>query len=51
MQMMLDGKWTNEIAAELGIQSNTVSTFKARIFRKLNVTSLIELYEKVNSAY
>jgi two-component system, NarL family, invasion response regulator UvrY len=51
MQMMLDGKWTNEIAAELGIQSNTVSTFKARIFRKLNVTSVIELYEKVNSAY
>jgi DNA-binding NarL/FixJ family response regulator len=51
MRMMLDGKWTNEIAAELGIQSNTVSTFKARIFRKLNVTSVIELYEKVNAAY
>ena len=51
MQMMLNGRWTNEIAAELGIQSNTVSTFKARIFRKLNVTSVIELYEKVNSAY
>jgi two-component system, NarL family, invasion response regulator UvrY len=51
MQMMLDGKWANEIAAELGIQANTVSTFKARIFRKLNVTSVIELYEKVNSVF
>ncbi|TDE13184.1 response regulator transcription factor [Dyadobacter psychrotolerans] len=48
MQLLVEGKWTKEIAAILNIKENTVSTFKRRIFDKLGVTDLIELSKKVS---
>lgn len=47
MDLMLDGKWTKEIATILGISGSSVSTYKTRIFEKLDVTTIIELYQKV----
>ena len=48
MQLLLEGKWTKEIAAILNIKENTVSTFKRRVFDKLGVTDLLELSKKVS---
>nr|WP_295921238.1 response regulator transcription factor [uncultured Dyadobacter sp.] len=47
MDLMLDGKWTKEIATILSISGSSVSTYKTRIFEKLDVTTIIELYQKV----
>lgn len=41
--LLLQGKGTMEIAAALDISPSTASTFKGRIFKKLRVTSLLEL--------
>ncbi|WP_353718325.1 response regulator transcription factor [Dyadobacter sp. 676] len=43
MHLLLKGKWTKEIAAALGLRANTISTFKARLFRKLGIQNLFEL--------
>ncbi len=40
---LLKGEGLKEIAAKLDIKSNTVATFKARIFDKLGVSNLIDL--------
>jgi DNA-binding CsgD family transcriptional regulator len=45
LQMLMEGKSTLNIATELGIKSNTVSTIKARIFHKLNVNNVVELVQ------
>lgn len=42
-QMLIDGQGILEIAAALQLHSNTVSTYKARIFEKMNVFSIPEL--------
>jgi two-component system invasion response regulator UvrY len=47
MDLLLQGKWTKEIATFLGITGSSVSTYKARIFEKLGVTTVIELYQRV----
>ncbi|WP_353718981.1 response regulator transcription factor [Dyadobacter sp. 676] len=47
MHMLIKGKWIKEIASDLNLRTNTVSTFKARIFQKLGVSSVIELAKKV----
>ena len=47
MQMLIDGKWVKEIAFDLKLRANTISTFKARIFQKMGVSSVIELAQKV----
>lgn len=47
MDMLLIGKWTKDIASDLNIKESTVSTYKARIFEKLNVTNILELFKKV----
>ena len=39
------GMRTKEIGDKLNIKANTVSTIKKVIFRKLNVTSNIELFK------
>jgi DNA-binding NarL/FixJ family response regulator len=36
---------TNDIAKKLGIKSNTVSTFKKKIFVKLCITSNVEIFK------
>jgi two-component system invasion response regulator UvrY len=48
MQLLTEGKWTKEIAAILNVKENTVSTFKRRIFDKLQVNDSIELSRKVS---
>lgn len=47
MRLLVRGKWTKEIAEELGIKLNTVSTHKQNIFEKLDVDNVIDLYKKV----
>jgi DNA-binding CsgD family transcriptional regulator len=40
-----NGISTNDIAKKLGIKSNTVSTFRKKIFIKLSITSNVEIYK------
>lgn len=47
MDMLLTGRWTKDIAIDLNIKESTVSTYKARIFEKLEVTNILELFKKV----
>lgn len=46
-ELLVAGKWVKEIAAHLDIQSNTVSTYKARIFEKLGVDNVVDLASKL----
>ncbi|MCO5249011.1 MAG: response regulator transcription factor [Chitinophagales bacterium] len=46
-KMYAKGYGNLEIANELSLKQNTVSTFKKRIFEKLNINSLIELADLV----
>jgi len=43
LKLLSTGKKNKEIALELGINEKTVSTYKARLYRKLNVTNLVDL--------
>jgi DNA-binding CsgD family transcriptional regulator len=45
--LMVEGKTTSFIAMNLGIKSNTVSTIKKRVYTKLNVASVIDLYKLI----
>jgi DNA-binding CsgD family transcriptional regulator len=36
---------TNDIAKKLGIKSNTVSTFRKKIFVKLSINSNVEIFK------
>ncbi len=47
MEMLLEGKWTKDIAGQLNLKSTTVSTFKTRIFKKLGVGNLLDLAKQV----
>ncbi|MCF0052871.1 response regulator transcription factor [Dyadobacter sp. LJ53] len=47
MDLLLDGKWTKEIATRLNITGSSVSTYKSRIFEKLEVSTIIEMFVKV----
>lgn len=47
ISLLLAGKWTKEIADVLDLKLSTVSTHKARIFEKLEISSIIELYKKI----
>jgi DNA-binding NarL/FixJ family response regulator len=40
-----NGISTNDIAKKLGIKSNTVSTFRKKIFNKLSISSNVELFK------
>ena len=40
-----NGISTNAIAKKLGIKSNTVSTFRKKIFVKLNINSNVEIFK------
>lgn len=51
MELLLQGKSTKEIACTLKLKDNTISTFKRRIFKKLNVTSALQLYFLTNSQF
>lgn len=43
MRLIVDGKGLSEIAAQLSLSVNTVSTYRARILKKLNLGSNAEL--------
>jgi two-component system invasion response regulator UvrY len=43
LQFLIQGKNTKEISALSHLQMSTISTHKIRIFRKLNVTNMVEL--------
>jgi two-component system invasion response regulator UvrY len=45
--LLLKGKWTKEIADELGLKLTTVSTHKGNIFEKFEVDNSIELFRKI----
>lgn len=45
-ELVVQGKTTKEMSWLLGLKSNTISTFKQRIFKKMEVNSTIELCEK-----
>lgn len=50
-ELLVNGNGTSEIATLLGLQINTISTFKKRIFEKLkikNIVELIELYQNLH---
>ncbi|AXY72535.1 DNA-binding response regulator [Paraflavitalea soli] len=47
MQQLVMGAAVAEIGATLGLQISTVSTYKSRIFEKLNVSNVVDLVEKV----
>ena len=48
LKLLSSGKKNKEIALELAINEKTVSTYKARLFKKLNVTNLIDLVNQGN---
>lgn len=48
MQLLVNGADNHDIRSALNIQASTLSTFKAKIFRKMQVKNLIELAQKVN---
>jgi two-component system invasion response regulator UvrY len=43
LKLLSSGRKNKEIAQELDINEKTVSTYKARLFKKLNVTNLVDL--------
>ncbi|WP_254562287.1 response regulator [Dyadobacter diqingensis] len=47
LDLILAGKVTKEIASQLDLKLTTVSTHKARIFEKLNVSNLIGLFKLI----
>lgn len=47
LDLLLEGKWTKEIGDMLRIQYSTVSTHKVRIFQKMNVENVLDLFRKV----
>lgn len=46
MSQVALGKNTKEIAYLLNLKCNTISTYKKRIYKKMNVTDKFELYQK-----
>ncbi len=47
MQLLIKGHSPTEIKGILNIQYSTISTYKERIFEKMNVTNVIELADKI----
>lgn len=47
MNLLIKGLSTTEIAEALHVRLNTISTYKARIFEKLEVNNIVELIAKV----
>ncbi len=41
---LADGLSTKDISKKIGIKSNTVSTFKKKVFFKLKVNTIVGLY-------
>lgn len=48
LKLLSSGKRNKEIAEELNINEKTVSTYRARLMKKLNVTNLVDLVNQAN---
>jgi DNA-binding NarL/FixJ family response regulator len=48
MNLLIKGLPLLKIAAKMELQLTTVSTYKTRIFKKLEINSIVELLEKIN---
>ncbi|PSL23075.1 response regulator transcription factor [Chitinophaga ginsengisoli] len=48
MNLLIKGLPLLKIAATMELQLTTVSTYKTRIFKKLEINSIVELLEKIN---
>ena len=48
LQLLIKGTTLAAIAQTLGLQVSTVSTYKTRIFEKLEVSNLVELVHKIH---
>ena len=46
-ELLIDGKWTKEIAETLDLKETTISTHKLRIFQKMKVSNVIEIFKKI----
>lgn len=46
LRLLSSGKKNKEIARELNINEKTVSTYKSRLYKKLNVNNLVDLIEQ-----
>ncbi|WP_417291268.1 response regulator [Corallibacter sp.] len=46
LKLLSSGKKNKEIAEELDINEKTVSTYKARLMKKLNVTNIVDLISR-----
>jgi DNA-binding NarL/FixJ family response regulator len=49
LNLLISGKRPSEICRELNLQSSTVSTYKVKLFTKLQVTNILELNQLMNS--
>lgn len=47
MEALLEGRYMKEIAYKLGLSESSVSSYKTRIFRKLNCVTVIDLQRNV----
>lgn len=43
-----EGLCTKDIAERMNVKPNTISTFKKKIFAKLEVDSIVGLYKRLN---
>jgi DNA-binding NarL/FixJ family response regulator len=51
MQLMIKGAHNEYIKTALNIKSSTLSTFKLKIFKKTNVSNVVELAAKMNAIH
>ncbi len=49
LQLLVAGKSVSAIGEQLALSSNTISTYRSRIFEKLSVTNLVELVAYANT--
>lgn len=45
LELMLKGAQVKDICRELNLKSNTISTFKKKIFTKTGTSNIIELFQ------
>ena len=45
LSKILQGYKTSEIAKQLNLKPNTISTVKKNIFNKLQITNIVEIYK------
>lgn len=51
LKLLASGRRNKEIAKELNINEKTVSTYRARLMKKLNVSNLVDLVNQANSLH